>query len=214
MAGGPYHHVPSVDSIQSQYPDGRWIGVDRGVFSLLKQGIMPEQAFGDFDSLTEEERQWVNHTEVELNVFPCEKDETDMEIALKWVLEQCPNQVILFGATGGRLDHLFINAHLILYGLSQGISVYIQDQWNKMTILKPGSYTLNKSSYPYVSLIPLSKEVKGLTLTGFRYPLANATLKQGSSQCVSNEILDKEGVVSFSEGEMYIFETIDEKIHD
>lgn len=214
MASGPPHEVPSVKTIQKQYPKAQWIGVDRGVFDLLKHNIIPVQAFGDFDSITEKERHWIDETGINLNVFPREKDETDMEIALKWVLKQRPNQVVLLGATGGRLDHLFMNAHLILQGVSAGISIYIQDRWNKMTILQPGSYKVDKSSYRYVSLIPVTKEVKGLTLQGFRYPLIDATVKQGSSQCVSNEILGVQGEVSFTEGEMYFFETIDEKIHE
>ncbi|WP_416150996.1 thiamine diphosphokinase [Salipaludibacillus sp. HK11] len=210
MAGGPIQQVPLVDKIIKEYPDAHWIGVDRGVFILLKHGIEPEHAFGDFDSLTKEERDWIDKTGIKLNVFPCEKDETDMEIALKWTLKQHPSQVILFGGTGGRLDHLFMNAQLILQGLQQKIPVYIQDRWNKLTIWNPGTYTIETSNYPYVSLIPHSSEVKGLMLEGFRYPLVNASIKQGSSQCVSNEIIANQGTITFSEGRLYVFQTMDE----
>ncbi len=213
MAGGPTHHVPSVITIQKQYPNAKWVGVDRGVFLLLKAGIIPVKAFGDFDSLSDDERRWVDDKEMELSVYPCEKDETDMEIGLNWVLKQKPDQVILLGATGGRLDHLFMNAHLILLGVRKGISIYIQDRWNKFTIWGPGTYRVNRSSYSYVSLIPLTNEVIGLTLKGFRYPLDNATIKQGSSLSLSNEIIEEYGIISFSQGQVYAFESVDERNH-
>ena len=34
-----------------------WVGVDRGVYTLLEAGIKPSIAFGDFDSVSEEEFQ-------------------------------------------------------------------------------------------------------------------------------------------------------------
>ncbi|WP_158282208.1 thiamine diphosphokinase [Salipaludibacillus keqinensis] len=210
MAGGPLHLVPSLSVMKEQYPKATWIGVDRGVFELLSAGIEPTEAFGDFDSLTEEERDWVENTKTRLRIYPCEKDETDMEIALSWVLEQNPSQVILLGATGGRLDHLFMNAQLLAKGLPEHIPVYLQDRWNKVTMLAPGEYTVTKSDYRYVSIIPVPKQVTGLNLTGFRYELTDARIEAGSSLCISNEIAERRGEISFEKGEIYLFQSKDE----
>jgi thiamine pyrophosphokinase len=32
-----------------------WVGVDKGTVTLLDAGIMPVEAFGDFDSITDEQ---------------------------------------------------------------------------------------------------------------------------------------------------------------
>ena len=46
--------------------------------------------------------------------FKPEKNETDMELALNWAVEQKPDLIRIFGATGGRLDHLFANVQLLV----------------------------------------------------------------------------------------------------
>ncbi|GAA3323449.1 hypothetical protein GCM10020331_047360 [Ectobacillus funiculus] len=45
----------------SQYEDEQvvWAATDRGVYYLLKRGIVPAAAFGDYDSVTEEELEWM-----------------------------------------------------------------------------------------------------------------------------------------------------------
>lgn len=54
VAGGPIEYIPPLEREASQ-EDVLWIGVDRGTLFLLEQGITPAKAFGDFDSVTEEE---------------------------------------------------------------------------------------------------------------------------------------------------------------
>lgn len=43
----------------------------------------------------------------ELHIVPREKDQTDLEIAINWALEQKPALIRIFGATGGRLRSRF-----------------------------------------------------------------------------------------------------------
>ncbi len=47
-------------------------------------------------------------------MFKPEKDETDMELALNWAIDQKPEMIRIFGATGGRLDHMFANIQLLI----------------------------------------------------------------------------------------------------
>lgn len=54
VAGGPDHLIP--DLLQYQDGDAIWVGVDRGAVTLLEAGIVPDEAFGDFDSITEEQK--------------------------------------------------------------------------------------------------------------------------------------------------------------
>lgn len=54
VAGGPFEYIPPLDQEASQ-DDILWVGVDRGTLFLLEHGIMPAKAFGDFDSVTEED---------------------------------------------------------------------------------------------------------------------------------------------------------------
>lgn len=45
----------------------------------------------------------------------------------------------------------------------------------------------------YVSLIPATPALKGITLEGFKYPLDRADTAFGESLCVSNELAADEG---------------------
>ena len=37
-----------------------------------------------------------------------------MELALNWALDKMPEKIRIFGATGGRLDHMFGNIQLLI----------------------------------------------------------------------------------------------------
>ena len=61
----------------------------------------------------------------------------------------------------------------------------------------------------YVSLIPLTTQVTGVTLTGFKYPLTGHTLGGFSSLAVSNEIVEEEGVIELQDGILVLAESMD-----
>src|SRR5690242_7542131 len=107
VVGGPKELIPPLQEFDE---DGVvWVGVDRGVVYLLGNGIMPKRAFGDFDSVTELELNWIRKNIPHLDIYPAQKDETDMELALSWAIQQKPEKIYLFGATGGRMDHALAN---------------------------------------------------------------------------------------------------------
>lgn len=209
LAAGPEENIPSLQSVKKEYPNAMWVGVDRGVFYLLSQQITPMFAVGDFDSLTEEERKFVEKEHISFSIFPAEKDMTDLEIAIDWAIAQNANEVIILGATGGRLDHFLMNVQLLQKGLKNNINMVLLDKGNRITLKDPGEYTIQKNSYKYVSFLPLTTEVTGITLIGFRYPLIQTKLQLGSSLCISNEIVDEEGKYSFFTGKLIVIESND-----
>jgi thiamine pyrophosphokinase len=111
LGGGPIDLLPDF----SPYTDQEiiWVGVDRGVYTLLSVGITPSIAFGDFDSVSHEELMVIEKDVAELKRFKPEKDETDMELAINWAVSQKPEIIRMFGGTGGRLDNIFANIKLL-----------------------------------------------------------------------------------------------------
>ncbi|MBT2756058.1 thiamine diphosphokinase [Mesobacillus foraminis] len=201
LAGGPESLLPDLSSYATV--ESVWLGVDKGVFTLLESGIAPDYAFGDFDSVTEKEWEVIEQRVRNLKKFSPEKDETDMELAINWALEQSPKQINLFGATGGRLDHMFGNVQLLLKPALANLPSEIQmiDKQNHVFAKPPGTYSLNElAGKKYISFVPVTPSVKGLTLEGFKYPLVNCDLPIGSTLCISNELLNDYGTFSFSEG--------------
>ncbi|MBT2687988.1 thiamine diphosphokinase [Bacillus sp. ISL-47] len=209
LAGGPEDLLPEL----SLYIDGGiWIGVDRGVLTLIRNDIQPSLAFGDFDSVTTEEMSLIEQKVQELNRFKPEKDETDMELALKWALGQSPERIRLFGATGGRLDHLFANIQLLINPVLQEnyVQIEIIDRTNIVYIKPAGEYTIQKNKdFKYISFIPITMEVKDITLKDFKYPLANRSIPIGSTLCISNELINDYGTFSFTEGILMVVRSKD-----
>lgn len=201
MAGGPSELIP--DLVQFVDETGIWMGVDRGTQLIMEAGIQPDLAVGDFDSINAEEWTVLEEKVPRMRRFKPEKDETDMELALVYALEEQPETVRVFGATGGRLDHFLANAFLIAAFKRQHPSVSFEliDVTNQLTVHLPGNYQVIKDRCkPYISFIPAFGGAGGLTLHGFKYPLENRDIPAGSSLCISNELIQETGHFSFEKG--------------
>lgn len=142
--------------------------------------------------------------------FPAEKDETDTEIGLSWAMEQKPDKIRIFGATGGRLDHLLANLMMLTKPkfLSAVPVVEMIDRYNYIKMYTPGSYTIEKlPDKKYVAFTTM-RDVTGLTLKGFAYPLENATYPVGSALS-SNEFVGQMGEFSFKSGMILLTQSND-----
>ena len=52
--------------------------------------------------------------------------------------------------------------------------------------------------------LPLTQEVKGITLTGFKYPLQEKDIEIGTSLCISNELAEEEARIRFRQGVLHL----------
>ncbi|MDA1475583.1 thiamine diphosphokinase [Bacillus changyiensis] len=199
MAGGPSCLIPDL----SAYHDSstHWIGVDRGAVTLLEAGIIPQEVFGDFDSITNEQKIALESAAPHFHIYQAEKDQTDLDLALSWAVEQEPLSIKLFGISGGRADHFLGNIQLLYQTLKKKVDTVMIDRQNTISMFSPGSYTVSHDqSKPYVSFLPFTELVKNLSLTGFKYSLNNCHITLGSTLCISNELIHSKGAFSFTEG--------------
>src|SRR5699024_1866161 len=119
MASGPLDHIPELQAYNEEI--STWIAADRGELILINQGINVTYDLGDFDSVTVEQKELVQNKATYFAAYPVEKDETDLEIAIQKALELNPEKIYLFGVTGGRFDHTFINVQLLHKILEAGV---------------------------------------------------------------------------------------------
>lgn len=190
---------------------------DAGLDSACRLGLPVHYAMGDFDSVSKavlasyktEEKQGIR---TEFTPYPPEKDATDTHIVLDWVVKRQPEEIVILGATGKRLDHFLANVHILMQPLLQGIPTYMVDKHNKLYLLDH-DYLLKREELfgKYISLIPFTEQVTGVCLKGFRYGLENGTLTSGDSLGVSNELLEGEDSASISlqEGILIVVESRD-----
>ena len=120
----------------------------------------------------------------------------------------------MIGGTGTRLDHVMGNFGQLFYAHSKGVKAELVDANNRIRVLNHEDTISKKDQFgKYVSLIPIY-ETRGVTLTGFKYPLKDHTLVFEQSLAISNELEAEEGIISFSEGKLLLIEVEIEVIQD
>ncbi|SOC37990.1 thiamine diphosphokinase [Salinicoccus kekensis] len=178
--------------------DLHWAGVDRGVYLLLEAGVTPLFTYGDFDSISEAERRYIEE-KLDINPVESEKDDTDLEIALLDLAGKGYASIDVYGATGGRLDHLFGNVQLLLNPDLAGVGIRIIDPQNVLELLGEGEHApVRDGRMKYVSFIPVFQNTV-LTLDGFKYPLDSSRLTLGSTLTISNEFTHEKAYVKTSQ---------------
>lgn len=198
-----------------QYAPDVVIAVDKGMAAAQELGVELDYAVGDYDSVDPAVLQKVQECFLKtgkpvIRTYQPEKDATDTEIAVNLALSLEPSEVVILGATGTRLDHAFANIQVLYQALTREIPAYLVDEHNRIFLAdKPFALRKAESFGEYLSLIPLTECVEGLTLTGVKYPLEDAEMTMGSSLGVSNEILEEEAQISFRDGILIVFETRD-----
>ncbi|MBP3963376.1 thiamine diphosphokinase [Paenibacillus lignilyticus] len=190
-------------------PDDMLIGADAGALFLVEHGLKPHIALGDFDSVTPAQLEYIRETSGETHDYdPIDKDYTDTELAWRLALSKKPQQIVMLGALGTRFDHSLANVHLLRMAQQQGIAASIVDEHNCIQLTADQTKLYN-SSYTYVSLLPLSERVTGITLTGFQYPLHEASLEIGQSLGISNKLLLEEGQIAIKQGMLLVIQSRD-----
>lgn len=187
------------------------IGADRGAAFLTEHRVPMNIAVGDFDSVTEEMKLEIKHaTDCFIDCDPVYKDLTDTEMALEIALEQLPDEIIMLGALGTRFDHSLSNVHLLRRTLELDIRCTLADDHNEICLMDAKRpFTVINHDFTYISLLPLSMEVKGVTLDGFQYPLNQATLTLGKSLSVSNKLIHDKGTIHLTDGLLLIIQSKD-----
>ncbi len=189
----------------------RVIAVDRGLNAAWALGIVPDVIVGDFDSADPAALADFRRREhIVWEVHQPEKDDTDTELAIKRAAAMGAGYIVLLGATGGRLDHLLGNIHLLYPCLQRGVEACILDPGNKLYLIDGERRFKRREVWgTYISFLPLTEEVKGITLRGFKYPLTDKDIAIGTSLCISNELAADEAVITLQDGVLIVVESRD-----
>ncbi len=183
-----------------------YIGADKGALTLSKQNIQMIAAIGDFDSVEKNDLDEIRvHSEEMICLNPI-KDDSDSEAALKYALDKGYDEIAMYGAFGGRMDHSYYNIRLaFLY--PNCLTLY--DPYNKVYALKKGIYHIHKEDYPYISFFTDSKAK--VTLEGFEYSLEHYEMDPTTIFTLSNSILKEEAILTIEEGILLVLQTKDKQ---
>lgn len=219
VTGGHLNMEFAADYIKTLSFD-KVFAVDKGLEYVDALGMIPDYLLGDFDTvdsklLTQYEMR-IGQEEIGtvLERYPAKKDASDTELALDVAIQQGAKRITLLGGTGSRLDHVLANIGLLLYTEQRCLEICLVDETNRIRLLsdkccKEFELYRHCQHGTYISLIPLSKQVEGVTMEGVMYPLTEATIYAGSSFTVSNQIVEEKLFVKLEKGKMLLIESCD-----
>lgn len=187
------------------------IAADAGLEVLRPLHISPNAVVGDLDTVDKKVlEEYQNQPDIEFEIHKPEKDETDTELALLTAARQGCEAVDILGALGGRMDHAIGNIQLMYQFFCQGMEVNIYDARNCLYLLGGHKVFHREKVYgKYISFLPMTETVEGLTLRGFKYPLQRRTIGLGTSLCISNELKREEGILELERGVLLCVEAHD-----
>ena len=200
----------------------RLIAADRGLEFFLDYLILPDVVIGDFDSLSEDGKNFLEMQSedipyggmlewklqkgegkvVEVVRLRPEKDDSDTQSAMNYAIQNGAKEIVILGVTGNRVDHLMANFGLLILAQKQDTEVALADRYNYMKLITSGTILKKAEQFgKYVSFFPLGGDVTGLTLEGFKYPLDKYHLTTADSGLtVSNEISEEYAKVTYESG--------------
>lgn len=171
------------------------ICADSGLNTAYRLKLPVHYFMGDFDSVTPQILEsYRNGTVAESEAcewvrYPKEKDYVDTQLVIEWILEKGALEIHILGATGGRLDHFLANVNILMLPLKKGVPAYIADPQNRIRLMDQTLQIRREDFYgKYLSLLPLTTQVTGVTLQGLKYLIEDYTLEVGIARAISNEM--------------------------
>ncbi|KAI8129599.1 thiamine pyrophosphokinase 1 [Lucilia cuprina] len=154
----------------------------------------PDIISGDFDSITEETRQYFNSQDTQYIHTP-DQSATDFTKAIKTVRpilqEQQIQDIIVYHDTSGRFDQIMANINTIYKFEQDFFNIYLLSGNSLTWLLKPGKHSITIPSelvqaQRWCALIPVGQEATNVTTKGLKWNLTNSCLKFGGMVSTSN----------------------------
>ncbi len=176
------------------------IAADAGYHHIEKLGLHPDVILGDFDTIGD----IPNHNNIIR--FPAEKDNTDTELAIMEGIKYGFGKFIICGALGGsRLEHTIANIYLAASYCEKGYDITLTDGNYNIFPLHNGTKGFDEMHSGYISVFPILGAANGVSESGLKYHLENATLDSANpTLCVSNEFMGTPSSISVSNGTIII----------
>lgn len=164
---------------------------------IWAKDLQIDMHIGDFDSSTEKAEHNL--------VYPKEKDLTDGELGLRYLIEKGCRHIQIYGGGGKRDDHFFGNLQLLLYACRRGI--WAELITNYATIYCVDKYVVftNKRNKT-ISFAPFFGDVHILDSEGLQYSLKNITLCAEECRGISNCIQKEKASITIEKGVLLVFE--------
>jgi thiamine pyrophosphokinase len=192
--------LPGLEKARALLRDDDFIiAADGGTRHALALGRTPNVIVGDLDSLPANFE--ISKFDNEVVLYPKDKNETDLELAIQHALSLNPEQVLILAALGGRLDQTLGNIALI--SNPQPLTIRLDDGIEEVFFCRD-KCEINGAAGDLVSLIPWQGEVMGVRTTDLKWPLRDEVLYPHKTRGISNEMLGDTAAVQISSGSLLV----------
>jgi thiamine pyrophosphokinase len=176
-----------------------FICADGGANAASRFGCAPDLIIGDLDSI--EKETLALFSKVDIKKLK-DQNSTDLEKALTAALRKKCKEIVVLGATGGRLDHAIGNLGALVRFSRKAHITYIDD----MGELFAANYSkeFNLPIGTTISLLPLSR-CSGIVTKGLKWNLKNESLELGVRESTSNVIVSVPANIKVRKGSLIIF---------
>ena len=179
VAGSKYQNFDTYQYTGNDY----FIGIEDGAYEIIKRGFKLDLAIGDFDTTSHYDE--IIKKALKVEKFPKEKDEIDLELALKYIEEHYSNnEVYIYNATSGRMDHELITIKLLIKYAN--LNIHLMNGIEEVIYIT-NSYTINEQNKRF-SLIPFN-DVE-LEIIGSLYEIPKTRLSILDCYTSSNKTID------------------------
>lgn len=181
-AGEYYDETPRIPH------DAFIVAADGGLDHTRKLGLAADMIVGDFDSL----QGGMPASGERTIALPPEKDDPDMLSALKIGWAHGSRTFHIYGALGGRVDHTISNIQLMALLARHGGIGFLHGDGTIITAICDGELDFPANDVKpgrMVSVFSHSDIATGVSESGLKYELADATMSNIRVNGVSNEFL-------------------------
>ena len=208
FANGDLNPGPMVDRALSGAANALRVAADGGARHMLALDLPPQVVIGDMDSLGVADLAVCVGRGAIIHRYPAAKNETDLELALLYVVAQGADVIHVIGAMGNRLDQMLANILLLTLSPLRERDVRLVAGRQMAWVLPPGTHRLHGTVGDTLSLLPLGGDSGAVTTSGLRYALQAVPLLFGPARGVSNVFVGPEATVTLADGLLFVVHTL------
>ena len=184
-------------------PDDFILCADGGTRHALALNLTPHLVIGDMDSAGKGQLRELSDAGVPLELFPRDKNETDLELAIGKAVGFEPKQIVMVGALGGRMDQSLANIALLTDPRLSALDVRLDDGVEEIFLCRD-QVEVRGGGGDIVSLMPWGGSVEGVETRNLKWPLNGETLYPEKTRGISNELVAETAVIRIRSGLLLI----------
>jgi len=179
------------------------ICADGGTRHASSLDLKPALVIGDMDSAESSLLQTLQADGALIELYPRDKNETDLELAINKAIELKPKEIVVVAALGGHLDQTLANIALLSNIQLSTLNIKFDDGAEEIFFCRDQVQVHGRSG-DIVSLIPWQGAVNEIQTENLKWKLNAETLHPDKTRGISNEMTDDIANIKISSGMLLV----------